>query len=275
MLRFDDQTVFIAGGTSGINLGIAKSFAAAGARVFVCSRKQENVDSALEALRALGEADGTTADVRELAQVEAALVACVERYGKIDVLVSGAAGNFPCLANALSSNGFRSVIEIDLLGTFHVMRAAFPHLNRPGARVINIGAPQAWVAMEAQIHVCAAKAGVDMVTRVLAQEWGPYGVRINTVSPGPIDGTEGMARLAPTPELKEACEQSVPLKRMGTPEDIGQACLALASPYCAYVTGAVIPVDGGWALGGASTVMAQTVTLGKQFGFLKTGVPGE
>lgn len=272
MISYNDKTVFVAGGTTGINFGIARAFCAAGARVFVVSRKQDNVDTAVAALREVGTADGATCDVRFLDQVEAAFAACVAAFGPIDVLISGAAGNFPCYANALSSNGFRSVVEIDLLGTFHVMRAGFPHLNKPGACVINISAPQAWVPMEAQVHVCAAKAGVDMVTRVLAMEWGPHGVRINSVVPGPIDGTEGMARLAPTPELKDQVANSVPMKRMGLPEDIGMACLAVASPMFAYVTGAVIPVDGGWALGGASTAMAATVELGKQLGFLKTGV---
>lgn len=273
MIPYNEKTVFIAGGTTGINFGIAEAFVAAGARVFVVSRKRENVDNAIATLRQSGTASGTTCDVRNLEQVEAALSACVEEYGQIDVLVSGAAGNFPCYANALSSNGFRSVLEIDLLGTFHVMKAAFPHLRRPGASVINISAPQAFVPMEAQVHVCAAKAGVDMVTRVLAMEWGPHGVRINSVVPGPIDGTEGMSRLAPTPEIKESVAASVPMQRMGLPADVANACLAIASPMFAYVTGAIIPVDGGWALGGASTSMAASVTLGKQLGFLKTGIP--
>lgn len=273
MIPYTNKTVFIAGGTTGINFGIAEAFVSAGARVFVVSRKPDNVENAVTALQKLGRASGTTCDVRHLEQVDAALAACVAEFGQIDVLVSGAAGNFPCYANALSSNGFRSVLEIDLLGTFHVMKAAFPHLRRPGASVINISAPQAFVPMEAQVHVCAAKAGVDMVTRVLAMEWGPLGVRVNSVVPGPIDGTEGMARLAPTPEIKASVAASVPMQRMGLPADVANACMAIASPMFAYVTGAVIPVDGGWALGGASTSMAASVSLGTQLGFLKTGVP--
>lgn len=271
MISYADRTVFIAGGTTGINLGIARAFTAAGARVFVISRKQQNVDAAVAELRGLGTADGTTADVRDLDQVEAAFARCAQVYGPIDVLVSGAAGNFPCYANGLSSNGFRSVIDIDLVGTFHVLRAGFRHLNRPGASVINISAPQSYVAMEAQIHVCAAKAGVDMITRCLAMEWGEHGVRVNSVVPGPIDGTEGMSRLAPTPELRQKVAESVPMKRMGTPDDIAQACLAIASPMFAYVSGAVIPVDGGWALGGASVSMDATTRMGRQLGLIRTG----
>jgi NAD(P)-dependent dehydrogenase (short-subunit alcohol dehydrogenase family) len=138
-------------------------------------------------------------------------------------------------------------MDIDLLGTFHVMRAVFPHLRKPGASVINISAPQAFLPTKAQIHVGAAKAGVDMITRTLALEWGAHGVRVNSVVPGPIDGTEGMRRLAPTEEIRRLTIDSVPLRRMGLPEDIGNACLFLASEMGSYVSGAILPVDGGWS----------------------------
>jgi NAD(P)-dependent dehydrogenase (short-subunit alcohol dehydrogenase family) len=129
-------------------------------------------------------------------------------------------------------------------------------MKQPGGSIINITAPQSYVAMEMQMHVCAAKAGVDMVTRVAAMEWGPLGVRVNSVSPGPIADTEGMNRLAPTEELRAIVTDSVPLKRCGTARDIANCCMWLASPMASYVTGAVIPVDGGWALGGASSSVA-------------------
>jgi NAD(P)-dependent dehydrogenase (short-subunit alcohol dehydrogenase family) len=174
------------------------------------------------------------------------------RFGPIDVLVSGAAGNFPARATDLSPNGFRAVVEIDLLGTFHVMRAAYAHLVKPGACVINISAPQAFIASPMQVHVCAAKAGVDMITRTLAIEWGPDGVRINSVTPGPIDGTEGMQRLAPTEAIRKKVVESVPMRRMGTPDDVAQVCLFLASDAGRYVSGTVIPVDGAWSTSGAS-----------------------
>jgi NAD(P)-dependent dehydrogenase (short-subunit alcohol dehydrogenase family) len=179
------------------------------------------------------------------------------------VIVSGAAGNFPSQANDLSVNGFKAVVDIDLLGTFHVMKAVFPCLRKPGASVVNISAPQAFLPMVAQVHVCAAKAGVDMVTRTLALEWGRSGVRVNSVVPGPIDGTEGMARLAPTPEARKQAARSVPLGRLGTPDDIGNACLFLGSEFGSYVNGAVIPVDGGWAqngCGGMSDFLASVTT---------------
>lgn len=256
---FTGKTVFVAGGTSGINLGIALGFAEAGARVAVLSRSQDKVDAAVAKLKAArpgGEAIGFAADVREFANVEAALTKTKETFGALDVLVSGAAGNFPAPAVGISPKGFRSVVEIDLLGTFHVLRAALPLMTQPGGSIINITAPQSYVPMEMQMHVCAAKAGVDMVTRVAAMEWGSFGVRVNSISPGPIADTEGVNRLAPTEELRTLVADTVPLKRFGTARDIANCCLWLSSPMASYVTGAVIPVDGGWGLGGASVSVA-------------------
>lgn len=250
---FSGKHLFVSGGTSGINLGIAHAFARAGAKVSVMSRSQEKVDAAVAALQAHGGAVfGVSADVREYAAVEAALKASAAAQGKIDVLVSGAAGNFPAPALGMSSNGFRAVVEIDLMGTFHVLRASFAHLNKPGASIINISAPQSYNAIEFQMHVCAAKAGVDMCTRVGAIEWGPAGVRVNSVVPGPIADTEGLKRLAPTAEVEQIVLDSVPLGHFGHVDDIANCCLWLASPMARYVTGTVIPVDGGWSLGGAS-----------------------
>lgn len=253
---FSDRQVFVFGGTSGINFGIAAGFAAAGAKVAVASRSQDKVDAALARLTALGaEASGYSLDVRDADAVAAALASQAEKSGSLDVLVSGAAGNFPALAHKMSPNAFRSVIDIDLLGSFHVLRAAFPYLKRPGASVINISAPQAFIPMPLQSHVCAAKAGVDMLTRTLALEWGTAGIRINSIAPGPIDKTEGMARLAPSEAAREACRTSVPLRRFGAASDIGQAAMFLSSDAAAYISGAVLPVDGGWSAAGAGGTM--------------------
>ena len=208
---FKESQVFVFGGTSGINLGIARCFAAAGADVAVASRSQEKVDAAVEELKALGSnSSGYALDVRDAEAVEAALAEHSGKSGDLDVLVSGAAGNFPALANDMSPNGFKSVVDIDLLGSFHVLRSAFQYLRKPGASVINISAPQAFLAMPMQSHVCAAKAGVDMLTRTLALEWGPYGIRINSIAPGPIADTEGMRRLAPSEAIANQYKKSVP-----------------------------------------------------------------
>ena len=246
---FTGKTVMVFGGTSGINLGIAKAFARAGAKLGVASRSQDKVDAAVESLSRDTAALGYSLDVRDFDAVKAAIADFRDKRGTIDVLVSGAAGNFPVPAAALSSNGFRTVTDIDTLGTFHVMRAAHEHLTKPGASIINITAPQAWIPMALQVHVCAAKAGVDMITRTLAIEWGGEGVRVNSVSPGPIDGTEGMDRLAPTPEAKAAAARAVPLNRLGTVDDVADVCLFLASDYARYVSGVVLPADGGWSVG--------------------------
>ncbi len=257
-VSYVDKHVFVAGGSSGINLGIAKGFAAAGAHVGILSRSQEKIDAAVADIADVGngEAIGVSADVRNADAVQAALQKSFETFGKIDVLVSGAAGNFPALAKDLSPNGFKAVVDIDLLGTFNVLRSSLEFLRQPGASIINISAPQATNPTIAQIHVCAAKAGVDMVTRVLAMEWGALGIRVNSIIPGPIAETEGMRRLAPTPDALETMARNVPLGRLGTVEDIANAALLLSSPQAAYITGAVIPVDGGWSLGGDQVATA-------------------
>src|SRR5450432_2356343 len=134
---------FVAGGTSGINLGIARRLVQAGARASLFGRNPER-----------------------------GLRAAVARFGPVDILVNGAAGNFPAPALGMSSNGFRAVVDFDLVGTFNGCRAGFEHLRQPGGVVVNVSAPQAYAPAVFQSHVCAAKARVDMLTRVLALEWG-------------------------------------------------------------------------------------------------------
>jgi len=250
---FKSRTVFVAGGTSGINLGIAEAFAEAGAKLAVMSRSQERVDAAQKRLRAHGsEVVGFAADVRNAEATAAALKNAHDALGDIDILVSGAAGNFPAAALGMSTNGFKTVVDIDLLGTFNVLRSAHAYLRKPGAAIVNISAPQAEVAIPLQAHVCAAKAGVDMLTRVLAIEWGGDGIRVNSVIPGPIADTEGMARLAPSEEARQKVARAVPLKRLGTKQDVANLVLFLCSPAASYITAAVIPVDGGWTTHGAA-----------------------
>ncbi len=254
---FTGARVFVFGGTSGINLGIAKRFARAGATLAVASRKQDKVDAAVARLSAERPAHGYALDVRDADAVAAALADFHAASGDIDVLISGAAGNFPAPATGMSPNAFKAVVDIDLLGTFNVLRAGYEYLKKPGASVINISAPQSSVAMALQSHVCAAKAGVDLLTKSLAIEWGPDGVRVNAVIPGPIDGTEGMARLAPTDAARRAVIESVPLRRYGLAEEIGEACLWLSSDAAKYVSGALLPVDGGWLAAGVRVPMGQ------------------
>ncbi len=252
----EGKVAFVTGGGSGINLAIAERFARAGAQVALLGRTQEKLDAAVKTLEAAGAtAVGLSADVRDYGAVSARLAETHERFGGIDLVVCGAAGNFPAPALGMSANGFKSVVDIDLLGTFNTCRAAFEHLRKPGASVINISAPQAFLPTAFQAHVCAAKAGVDMVTRVLAIEWGGAGVRINSIAPGPIADTEGMSRLAPNVEARDRLSQKIPLARFGLKSEIADLALFLASDAAAYITGAVIPCDGGQALIGSGSMM--------------------
>jgi len=248
---FQGRHLFVAGGSSGINFGIAQAFARAGANVTVISRSADKVAAAATQLQALGtQAIGIAADVRQPETLQAAFAQAEERFGPIDVLVSGAAGNFLASALGMSPNAFKTVVDIDLLGSFNVARLAHAHLKRPGASIIQISAGQAFTPTPFQAHVCAAKAGVDMLTRVLALEWGAEGIRINSIVPGPIADTEGLKRLAPTGDTLAAMAERVPLKRLGKIEDISRMAMLLASDWGSYITGAIIPVDGGLALTG-------------------------
>jgi len=257
--RFDGKHVYVAGGSSGINLGIAVGFAKVGAKVSIQARNGEKIAAAVREVEAAGgPAGGHAADVRDYNATSEALKAAYERFGDIDVLISGAAGNFVAPATGMSSNGFRAVMEIDLLGTFHVLRAAHQFLTKPGASVINISAPQAYIPMMLQSHVCAAKAGIDMLTRTLAMEWARDGIRINSIAPGPIDETEGMRRLAPSPEARKASESRIPLGRWGRKDEIAGVAQFLCSPMASYITGVILPVDGGQNIGSYSPTALDT-----------------
>lgn len=247
----EGKVAFVTGGGSGINLAIARRYAEHGAKVALLGRTREKLDAAVEEItRAGGVARAEAADVRDVAAVQAALSNTRATFGEIDLLVCGAAGNFPAAAIGMSPNGFKSVVDIDLLGTFNVCRLAYEHLRKPGASILNISAGQASQPAAFQAHVCAAKAGVDMVTRVLAIEWGPEGVRVNSIAPGPIEGTEGMQRITPDEASKQRLEAAIPLRRYGRKDEIADLALFLASPAAAYITGAVMVCDGGQSLNG-------------------------
>jgi NAD(P)-dependent dehydrogenase (short-subunit alcohol dehydrogenase family) len=248
------KNAFITGGTSGINLAIAQRLAKAGAKVAVVGRKPEKAQAAAATLGP--DAKWFSADVRDYGALAGALEETAKAWGPIDILVNGAAGNFPAPAIGMSANGFKAVIDIDVLGTFNSCRAAFEHLRKPGACVISISATQAFIPAPMQAHVCAAKAGVDMITRVLAMEWGPAGVRVNSIAPGPVDGTEGMARFAPDPEMRGRVTGMIPLGRFASTEEIAEVALFLCSPAASYITGSVLVADGGQSLNGYGSMFA-------------------
>ncbi|HKC81139.1 MAG TPA: SDR family oxidoreductase [Gemmatimonadaceae bacterium] len=245
------KNAIVTGGGSGINLAIARRFASHGASVALIGRTKEKLESASEEIRkAGGTASGHPADVRDYDALAAAIKSARDAHGEIDLVVCGAAGNFPAPALGMSANGFKAVVDIDLLGTFNTCRAVFEHLKRPGASIINISATQAFIPMPLQAHVCAAKAGVDMLTKCLAIEWGVEGVRVNSIAPGAVDDTEGMSRLAPTPEIKKQLTRSIPLKRFATKDEIADLALFLSSDAAQFITGAVVVCDGGQSLAG-------------------------
>jgi NAD(P)-dependent dehydrogenase (short-subunit alcohol dehydrogenase family) len=247
------KIAFVAGGSGGINLAVAEGFAEAGAKVAVISRSLERITTAAEMLRNKGyEAIGLAADVRDYVAIENAMVNVADTWGPIDIVLSGAAGNFVASAKDLSSNGFRTVVDIDLIGTFNVFRASWDHIRKPGASLIAITAGQAVLPTQNQIHACAAKAGVNMVTKVMAMEWGPYGVRVNGISPGPIADTEGMRRLTPTPEAEAAFKATIPLGAYGEKRDVAALAVFLCSNAARNITGAIVDCDGGATLTGGS-----------------------
>ena len=239
------HVAFVTGGGTGITGGVARAFAEAGARVALVSRKLEHLQPAAEAINASGgKAIAVAADVRQPAEVENAVARTVEQFGKIDIVVNGAAGNFLCAAEELSGNGFGTVVDIDLKGTFNVCRAAFAQLKDHRGQILNISATLHYLGTPMQLHVSAAKAGVDALTRNLAVEWGRYGIRVNAIAPGPIEDTEGMKRLVPEP-VKERLRKNVPLGRFGRIADIERAAVFICSDAASFINGVVLVVDGG------------------------------
>jgi len=241
------RVALITGGGSGICRGIATAFARLGADVCIVSRKQDVLDATAAAI---GAETGRTplavaADVRDPAAVQRAVQATLDRFGKLDTVVNGAAGNFLAPAAALSPNGFRTVIDIDLNGTFHTARAAFEALCKAGdALILNISATLHYHGTPLQLHASAAKAGVDALTRNLAVEWGRFGIRVCGIAPGPIGDTEGMRRLAPG-DTSAKMAAAIPAGRFGAIDEIAAAAVFLRSRAAAYVTGHVMVVDGG------------------------------
>ena len=251
-----DRTVFITGGGSGIGRGICDALGGLGANIFIASRNAEKLGAAVDELAAAGVNAGfTTADVRDHEQVEAAVARCVERFGGLDILINNAAGNFSCPTADLSPNGWKTVIDIDLNGTFYCCKAAYPHLQRAQhARIISITTTLARSGWPQAAHAGAAKAGIQSLTNALAVEWAPDGILVNSISPGPIAGTVGVDKLYVETGQQEVMTSRVALKRFGQVDDIADAAVFLCSPAGNYITGAELVVDGGrqWTFSAAS-----------------------
>ena len=245
-----DKVAFVTGGGTGITGGVARAFARHGAKIAITSRKEENLIAQQQYIEENGgKCFSVAADVRDFDGVQNAIAKTIEHYGRIDIVVNGAAGNFLCAADQLSANGFGTVVDIDTKGTFNVCRASFEALKESKGQIINISATLHYLATPLQIHVSAAKAGVDAITRNLSVEWGRHGIRVNGIAPGPIEDTEGMKRLLPE-ALKEKITKKIPLGRFGRIADIENTALFLSSDAASYINGVTLVVDGGhWLLG--------------------------
>jgi 2,4-dienoyl-CoA reductase [(3E)-enoyl-CoA-producing], peroxisomal len=241
------HVAIITGGGTGICRGIAAAYARLGADVCIVSRKQDVLDVAA---KEIGEATGRTilavaADVRQPEMLANVVSATADKFGRVDTVVNGAAGNFLAPAAGLSPNGFRTVIDIDLNGTFNLSRAAFELLQKAGnGFILNISATLHYHGTPLQIHASAAKAGVDAITKNLAVEWGRFGIRVCGIAPGPIGDTEGMRRLAPG-EMSGKITAQIPAGRFGFVDEIAAAAVFLRSSGAAYITGHTLVVDGG------------------------------
>lgn len=247
----EGKVAFVTGGGSGICEGITRGLMAHGARATIVGRKEDRLR---ETAKRLHDATGkdclaAAADVRDMASVERALDETLSRFGRVDIVVNGAAGNFLAPAALLSPNGFKTVMEIDAQGTFNVSKAAFEKALRDhGGTILNISATLQYGATPMQVHASAAKAAVDSITRTLALEWGSLGIRVNGIAPGPIDGTEGVARLVQS-GMREKLEKLIPIGRFGRIDEIASVAVFLASDAASLVNGATLVADGGAWLG--------------------------
>ncbi|ARD47967.1 2,4-dienoyl-CoA reductase [Sporosarcina sp. P33] len=243
------KTVIVTGGSSGLGKAMAFKFAKEGANVVITGRNAERLNEAKEEIQQSG---GSVfpfqMDVRETAHVEEMVRKTTEKFGQIDFLVNNAAGNFVCQAEDLSYNGWRSVIDIVLNGTWYCSQAVGKEWIATGQKgsILNIIATYAWGAGPGMTHSASAKAGVLAMTRTLAVEWGSrYGIRVNGIAPGPIGDTEGVSRLIENQNVADSAMNAIPLKRFGTKEEIADLAEFLLSEKSAFINGECITIDGG------------------------------
>ena len=242
------QTAIVTGGGTGIGLAIARALGRLGAAVVIASRSEQHLAEGAAALADTGaDVHRVRVDVRQPDEVDAMVARAVDRFGRVDILVNNAAGNFVCRAEDLSPNGWNAVIGIVLNGSFYCARAVGRHLiaRGGGGSIVSILANYAWTGSPGTIHSASAKAGVLAMTQTLAAEWGPHGIRVNAVAPGPIESPGAARQLWSTGEAVQQITKSVPLGRWGSADEIADAVSFLVSPHARYITGEVLTVDGG------------------------------
>jgi peroxisomal 2,4-dienoyl-CoA reductase len=248
------KVAFITGGGTGICKGITEAFAEHGCETVITSRKAEHLEpTAAEITAKTGkQCLAVVADVRYPEQVEAAVAKAIETLGRIDILINGAAGNFLCPAAEMSYNAFSTVIDIDTKGTWNVSRAVFKGwMQEHGGHILNISATLHYGGTPMQLHVSAAKAAIDAMTRNLAVEWGPAGVRVNGIAPGAVGDTEGAQRLFPG-EIAEKISKMTPIRRIGRIADVANLALFLCSDAASNINGHTVITDGGQHLLGSA-----------------------
>ncbi|MEK5040889.1 2,4-dienoyl-CoA reductase [Sporosarcina sp. FSL K6-3457] len=243
---FNEKVIIVTGGSNGMGKYMAKKFAAEGAQVIITGRDLDRLKAAQEEI---GErAHLFQMDVRNVESVEAMVAFTDSTFGRIDGLVNNAAGNFIVRAEELSPNGWKSVIDIVLNGTFYCSSAVGKYWiekNQKGA-ILNMLATYAWDAGPGVVHSAAAKAGVMSLTRTLAVEWGrQYGIRVNGIAPGPIDRTGGAEKLWESEEAAKRTLASIPLGRLGQPEEIAELAAFIMSDKASYMNGEIVTLDGG------------------------------
>lgn len=242
------QTAVLTGGSSGISLGMARRLAEHGANVAIVARQPDRLAAAAIDIgsRNGGRVMTCSVDVRQYEALSREMDRVAAHFGPVDMVIAGAAGNFPAPAADMSANAFAAVIGIDLLGTYNTFRALHRHLRRPGARLVAISAPQAQHPLALQAHACAAKAGIEQLVRSLALEWGPEGIRVNALSPGFVAGTVGGSIMGEA--RSDHFVSRLPIARWTSVDEVADFMLFMLSPVAAYMTGQVCTLDGGFSL---------------------------
>ncbi|CED83982.1 Reductases with broad range of substrate specificities [Phaffia rhodozyma] len=244
---FNGKVLFSTGGRSGISFGIVKKMLSLGCKVAIVGRDAAALQKAADELtEATGsECIACSSDVRDPEAMKVAVGKCIEKFGKIDFVICGAAGNFLSPIDLLSPNAFKTVIEIDLLGTFNTIKATLPFIRQTKGSYIHISATLHYRGIAYQAHVSAAKAGVDALSNVLAVEEGPRGVRSNIVAPDKSLSPCTLHQKLGTDESDKMMHNAIPLGQMGKTQDIASMCCFLFSEEADWITGQVFVVDGG------------------------------